>query len=120
MSARFNASTDQPPRPRQPVRKVNRKRRAALYKAQFGDKALYVRSLPCCVCHKPGPSDPHHVRSRGAGGTSKDLVPFCRRHHMEYHATGRETFARRHGIDLEAKAARYEEWYHNDPQDMGF
>lgn len=75
---------------------------------EFGPQAELCRSLPCCVpgCRKGPPSDPAHVRSRGAGGDDSDTVPMCRKHHTEQHATGIETFQQRYGLDLRAEALR--------------
>ena len=41
-----------------------------------------VRSNPCIVCGKK-PSDPAHIKSRGAGGPDvpENLLPLCRIHH---------------------------------------
>lgn len=107
------------PQTRTPMKKRNAARKKKAYARDFGDKAAYVRSLPCVICHEPGPSDPHHHPTRAAGGTSKDLVPLCFAHHREVHE-GFESFEARHGIDMRAKAARIEEWYHMDPQPVGF
>jgi hypothetical protein len=48
-----------------------------------------IRQLPCCVCLKPAPSDPHHLKSQGAAAerafgrraTDRRTVPLCRFHH---------------------------------------
>jgi len=104
---------------RSELRKANRKRKAERYREHFGSKAEYVRQLPCCVCGRAAPSEPHHYPSRGAGGTSKDLVPLCTAHHREFHM-GAETFQARYGVDLKARAARYEAWFHESPQPLGF
>jgi hypothetical protein len=58
-------------KPRNPVRLAKRR------KEQFGRQAALCRTLPCCACGAPPPSDPHHVRSRGAGGLDKDTAPLC-------------------------------------------
>jgi len=58
----------------------------------FGPLAVMVRRLNCDVCGSPGPSDPHHVRSRGAGfkdwlpNGDGNLVALCRRDHQGVHA----------------------------------
>ena len=62
------------------------------YDKTFGLKASWIRSLPCAACKKHGPSDPAHMRSRGAGGTSKHLVPLCRMCHIDQHTRGIKTF----------------------------
>ncbi len=107
-------------RAKKSIRRRNPKRAKKRQEQAYGDKAKYIRSLPCCVCHKPGPSDPHHYPTRAAGGTSKDLVPLCREHHREFHDTGADTFQRRHYIDLKSRAERYEGWYHESPQPEDF
>lgn len=104
------------------MKRRNAKRAKKRYQEHFGDKAAFVRSRPCCVCGRSGPSDPHHHPSRGAGGTSKDLVPLCREHHNEFHGPngGAETFQTRHSVDLKRIAATMEAWFRNDPQDLAF
>src|SRR5690606_3775495 len=93
------------------IRPVNPARRRARYARDFGAYAETIRALPCSVCGAPGPSDPHHVRSRGAGGDRRDLVPLCRTHHREYHDVGRRTFEARRGVDLAQVAAELWERY---------
>ena len=67
----------------------------------------FIRSLPCSV---PGceisPIHAHHVKTRGAGGTAKDLVPLCYVHHAEWHTIGRYTFDRKRGTKLEEYAGK--------------
>ncbi len=50
----------------------------------------WIRTLPCLLCGKPGPSDPHHTASGGMGLTGSDYsaIPVCRVHHTEIHNTG--------------------------------
>lgn len=50
----------------------------------------HVRERSCCICGKPGPSDPHHYGPRGMGQKTDDLrtVPLCRGCHDAFHATG--------------------------------
>ncbi len=56
-----------------------------------------VRAFPCCACGRPGPSECHHVRTRGSGGTDdpRNLLPLCTGCHTgnpnAWHR-GRETF----------------------------
>jgi len=60
----------------------------------------FIRSLPCLACKKPG-CDPHHIKSRGAGGgDSANLVPLCRVHHTMIHTYGRRTFEKKFHISL--------------------
>ena len=50
----------------------------------------FIATLPCILCGKPGPSDPHHTASGGMGITGSDYsaIPVCREHHTEIHNTG--------------------------------
>lgn len=77
----------------------------------FGEKADWVRELPCLVCGNT-PSDPHHEPPVSRGGKSEDLTPLCRFHHGQRHSLGSpEMFKLAHGIDLVAEAACIEsEW----------
>lgn len=61
-----------------------------------------IRQRPCLVCKRPPPSDPHHVKSRGAGGTDEmeNLIPLCRRHHVEIHQIGRKTFVKKYSLNI--------------------
>lgn len=90
------------------LRPVNRERRLERYAAAYGDRGALVRAMPC-VCRGnecEGPIEAAHVRSRGAGGTRRDLVPLCSRHHLQQHSKGIRTFECETGIDLAAAAAR--------------
>lgn len=51
----------------------------------------------CAICG--GKAELHHVDAVGAGRNRKEIIhlgmrvlPLCRRHHMEFHDTGRQTF----------------------------
>ena len=86
---------------------MNRRRAAERRRENFGERAVYVRGMPCLVgVSCSGPIEAAHVRSRGAGGTRRDLVPLCQAHHREQHQRGKRSFAESHGLDLEAAAAR--------------
>lgn len=56
----------------------------------------YVRTLPCRICGRPGPSDPAHLRTgarqydkphTGMGEKPSDrwVLPLCRTHHDDQH-----------------------------------
>ena len=77
----------------------------------FGDKAEWVRTIPCLVCGNT-PCDPHHEPSVSRGGKAEDLTPLCRFHHGQRHSLGSaRRFKIVHGIDLVAEAKRIEaEW----------
>jgi hypothetical protein len=68
-----------------------------------------IRQLPCCMCRKLGPNDPHHLKSglsdeRGGSirATDRRAVPLCRFDHDTIERAGtrneRSTFAK-FGID---------------------
>ena len=48
-----------------------------------------IKQLHCTAC-LGGPSEPHHITSRGAGGkdTEWNLMPLCRKCHRLYHDKG--------------------------------
>jgi hypothetical protein len=46
----------------------------------------WIRMQPCFNCKKSPPSDPHHILSRGAGGSDLAVIPLCRICHVKYHA----------------------------------
>jgi hypothetical protein len=97
-----------PPARKSPLRQTSDKKRlpdarkssrkAERHSEAFAGQAALCRSLPCCICFG-SPSDPHHVRSRGAGGKDEDTVPLCRLHHTEVHQKGAVTFWRSYGMD---------------------
>ena len=66
------------------VNPINRANRARLYARNFGDYADTIRAMPCWWCERPGPSDPAHTRSRGAGGDRTALLPMCRACHEAF------------------------------------
>jgi hypothetical protein len=50
--------------------------------------------------------DPHHLVTRGAGGSDYTVVPLCRTHHAEVHTIGKKRFEDEHGLDLYAVNSR--------------
>ena len=50
----------------------------------------YIRGKACLVCGDVG--EPHHIVSRGAGGSDLTAVPLCRRHHSEMESQGKLGF----------------------------
>lgn len=70
-----------------------------------------MRAMPCTAApHEHlgescrGRIQAAHVRSRGAGGDRRSLVPLCAGHHEELHRRGIETWQSRYGLDLHAIA----------------
>lgn len=54
-----------------------------------------IRSQACVACGANPPSDPAHIKSRGAGGddTADNLLPLCRPCHRIQHQYGWYEFA---------------------------
>lgn len=77
-----------------------------------GQYAARIRRLPCAVggtlCDAAVHA--HHVRSVGAGGSERDLVPLCAIHHQELHTIGRWTFLGKYGVDLRVLADSLWAW----------
>lgn len=63
-------------------------------------------SVPGCPYHG-AVIDFAHTKTVGAGGHDAGGISLCRIHHMEQHQIGIETFAKRHGIDLEEIALEF-------------
>lgn len=96
-----------PLRRKQPLKRINPERLAELRAKQFNKQADLCRHSPCMVCGT-FPSDPAHVRSRGAGGRDKgNVVPLCREHHQRQHQEGWGWILDM-GLDPKAVAAVYE------------
>ncbi len=77
-----------------PLRRRNEERIARRRERDFGELAEFVRGLPCCACGDHAPSDPAHIKSRGAGGHAwnedgtGNIIPLCRACHTEQHSSG--------------------------------
>jgi hypothetical protein len=50
--------------------------------------------------------DPHHLITRGSGGSDHTAIPLCREHHAELHTIGKKRFEEECGLDLWAVNAR--------------
>jgi len=89
-----------------PIKKANAKRKRTRFARAYasGDNVARIQAMPCVVCGR-APSEAAHVRSRGAGGTWRDIVPLCRDHHRIQHAMGIRSFEERFDVDLAAIAA---------------
>lgn len=98
---------------------VNAERQEARRMDTHGTKhANWVASLPCCASfpelyegeHTLKPfmlrtgqariCDPHHVRTRGAGGTAEHCVPLDPPKHRELGTLGQDTFEAFYKVDL--------------------
>jgi hypothetical protein len=106
---------------KKPVKKRNEARIKKRKTDAFGEgKAAFVRSFACAVstigvAHSVFDKHAAHIKSRGAGGSSKHLIPLCGKHHAEQHAIGIKSFAAKYGLDLEALAAKYEVYWQDSP-----
>lgn len=75
----------------------------------------WIKTERCLVreCHKKTLA--HHVVSVGAGGSDLTCVPLCSDHHTlggdSVHRLGRDTFSKRHNIDLNAEIERLQKEY---------
>ena len=65
----------------------------------------WVRNRPCLI-HQTVPSDPHHLKTVGSGGSDYTAVPFCRACHDTYHRKGLNFFESTHKINLWKEAHR--------------
>lgn len=93
--------------------KINRERAERRRSEAFGPQAEAARARDCSACGRPGPSDPAHVRSRGAGGSDRgNVIPLCRRCHIQQHAKGWAWMRERYGLDelAAARALELEVW----------
>lgn len=66
----------------------------------------WVRTQPCAVCKAPA-DDPHHLQSRGAGGSDYTALPMCRGHHRELHTMADSTFESEYRINLWREVCRH-------------
>lgn len=93
------------------LRPVNRERKARRQLRNYGTRGEAVRAMSC-LCDGPlcvPKIDAAHVKSRGAGGDRRSLVPLCRFHHDQQHLVGIVTFQHMHGLNLYAEAERIAE-----------
>lgn len=82
----------------------------------------YARQQPCVACGDPPPSDPHHVKSRGAGHGDRledgtcNVVSLCRGCHdaLDSVGGGKQTFQRKQDISLAEEAERIGEAYREE------
>ena len=99
----------------------NEERCDARREQDFGPLGDYVSERSCCRCSAPAPSDPAHVRSRGAGGRSHldngdgNIIPFCRGCHDLQHKEGWSAVFDR-GQEAGFEIAR---WYGRDFEKQG-
>lgn len=68
----------------------------------------------CAICFLPGPSDPCHIKSKGAGGPDRDwnVIAMCRNHHHEQHQIGILSFIEKYPFFRLALRIRGWTWDH--------
>ena len=93
------------------VNKKNSPRLEERRAEEFGPQAQACRDIGiCCCCGTEGPTDPHHLKTRGAGGKDRDTIPLARACHRRLHATGPLRFWQEAAIDPEDVRMGMEEW----------
>lgn len=71
----------------------------------------FIRQQPCHICRAPGTNHPHHVETRGAGGSDLRAIPLCPLHHQEIHVVGVQTFAMKYRLEyIEVWAGLWEKF----------
>ena len=69
---------------------------------------IFITEKPCLGCGRPLYNDPHHLKTRGAGGGDRDnMVPLCRVCHTEAHMKGPKFMD---GIVLKRTGKHMKEW----------
>jgi hypothetical protein len=73
----------------------------------------WIRGMQCIVGYRcQGAVVPHHLETRGAGGSDHFTLPLCGWHHSEIHMTGERTLGDRYVVDWWREVARLEErWW---------
>ena len=88
-------------------RREKKERRREKFERQYHSPGFiyYTHQQACIVPDCPNRNmDACHERSRGAGGTWRDVFPGCHVHHMEQETGGKRTFEKRHRVDCRAAA----------------
>ena len=93
-------------------RKLERKK--ALFARHFHsqERVEWIRSLPCALTGLEGESHNAHTKSRGSGGSYKDIVPLSFLAHRDYDELDKMSFAVKYGTTKERvreRAADYQQ-----------
>ena len=92
-----------------------KERKQQLFKRHFhsDERVKFMRSLPCeLTCRCLGDSQNAHTKSRGSGGTYKDVVPLSFLAHKDYDEMPAAWFYRKYGRTKESvreRAAHYQD-----------
>lgn len=65
----------------------------------------YLRGGGCDVCTRRG--EPHHLDTRGSGGSDYTCVLLCRKHHTEIGQIGMNAFQEKYNINCYKTALRH-------------
>jgi hypothetical protein len=73
----------------------------------------WIHGYACVVCGN-WPVHAHHVKSKGAGGSDRTVIPLCHSHHtgdLGIHFLGRLHFQAQFRLELEQLVAHFNELY---------
>ena len=95
--------------------RLKRKGKRMFPKGEDQAYLAYIRILPCLLSTKygcSGPTEPHHVKTKGAGGPDQgNTIPLCRLHHTEWHDKGRIGWQMKYEIDAPKEAMLLADMY---------
>jgi hypothetical protein len=82
---------------------------STLWRAQYHSEAFveFTRHAPSAVSGNLGCVASHSAKTRGAGGTYRDIVPLTRAEHEEEHRVGVRTFWAQYGKNPKAEAREH-------------
>ena len=75
----------------------------------------YIREQPSVVSLRPS-DDPHHLESRGSGGSDYTAIPLTRGEHREIHTMPLRDFEEKYGINLWRESHRLLRRYFSDTE----
>ena len=90
-------------------------RRVRLFEKHFHsqERVLFFKSLPCEVTKRPSETVVNaHMKSRGAGGTYKDIVPLAWDVHHDFDVIGESEFEQKWGrskLSIRDRAPAYQQ-----------
>ena len=93
-------------------------RTKALFARHFHSqkRVEWVRDLPCALTGLEGQSHNAHMKSRGSGGTYRDIVPLSFGAHRDYDELDKVQFSAKYGTSKERvreRAADYQQLWEN-------
>jgi len=98
-----------PIKSRKSIKKTNPKRKKKAFKKNFHSegRVLKIKAMGCVVkgCWNQDIVNAH-MKSRGSGGTYKDILPLCNQHHTEEHSIGNTVFIEKYSINVKEEIKR--------------